>query len=166
MSKSSNASSPTPKTRPAGLGRRARRRAQASRPQDGAGPRPARESKNRAGGAGIRGRARRPDARPHARRAQAGLVRQAKRDFEAARGDFEQRLGALTQASERLAEEAALVDFLAPGSSIRMAAVLTVPIGGVQGLAREVPVADALAALREQMFDLEANVLLGARNDG
>ena len=87
---------------------------------------------------------------------------QATRDFQAACGDHEKRLAGLIEALERLAQEAALVDFLAPGSHIVMAAVLQVRVGGVQGLVREVPVADVLAALREQMFDLEANVLLGA----
>lgn len=88
---------------------------------------------------------------------------QAKHDFQAARGDYEKRLAGLIEAHERLAQEAALVDFLAPGSHIVMAAVLQVRVGGVEGLVREVPVADVLAALREQMFDLEANVLLRAK---
>jgi hypothetical protein len=71
------------------------------------------------------------------------------------------RLG--VRVPERLAQEATLVDVLAAGSSISMAPILHVRVGGVEGLVHDVPVTDVLAALREQMFDLEADVLLGAK---
>ena len=87
---------------------------------------------------------------------------QATRDFQAARGDYENRLALLIEAHDRLAQEAALVSFLA-GSSISMDPILQVRVGGVEGLVREVPVTDVLAALREQMFDLEIGVLVGAK---
>ena len=47
--------------------------------------------------------------------------------------------------------------------SISMAPILHVRVGGVEGLVRDVPVTDVLAALREQMLDLEADVLLEAK---
>ena len=101
------------------------------------------------------------DRMPAARR--GDWLPQAKRDFEAARADYEKRLALLIEAHERLAHEATLVDFLAAGSSIRMAPILHVRVGGVEGLVRDVPVTDVLAAFRKQMFNLEADVLLGAK---
>ena len=44
-----------------------------------------------------------------------------------------------------------------------MAPILHMRVGGVEGLVRDVPFTDVLAALREQMFDLEADVLLRAK---
>jgi hypothetical protein len=101
------------------------------------------------------------DGMPAARR--GDWLPQAKHDFEATRADYEKRLALLIEAHERLAQEATLVDFLAAGSSISMAPILHVRVGGVEGLVRDVPVTDVLAALRDQMFDLEADVLLGAK---
>jgi hypothetical protein len=100
------------------------------------------------------------DGMPAARR--GDWLPQATRDFQAARGDYENRLALLIEAHDRLAQEAALVSFLA-GSSISMDPILRVRVGGVEGLVREVPVTDVLAALREQMFDLEIGVLVGAK---
>jgi hypothetical protein len=101
------------------------------------------------------------DGMPAARR--GDWLPQAKRDFEAARADYERRLALLIETHEGLAQEATLVDFLAAGSSISMAPILHVRVGGVEGLVHDVPVTDVLAALREQMFDLEVDVLLGAK---
>jgi tetratricopeptide (TPR) repeat protein len=90
-------------------------------------------------------------------------LRQTKRDFEAARGDYENRLASVVEAYERLAQEAALISFLNPESPVHPAPVLRVHVGGVEGLVRDVPVADVLRALRDQLYDLEADVLVKAR---
>jgi hypothetical protein len=91
------------------------------------------------------------------------MARRQRRGALAARADYEKRLALLIEAHERLAQEVTLIDFLAAGSSISTAPILHVRVGGVEGLVRDVPITDVLAALREQMFDLEADVLLGAK---
>lgn len=91
-------------------------------------------------------------------------LRQAQHDFEVARAGYEQQFAELAAAYERLAEEAALVNFLAgPESAIRLAAIVRVPVGDIEGLAHEVGVKEVLEALRHQLYDLEADVLRGAR---
>jgi hypothetical protein len=101
------------------------------------------------------------DGMPAARRGE--WLPEANRDFQAARGDYEKRLAGLIEAYGRMEQEAALVGTLAGGPAISMAPILQVRVAGVEGLVREVPVADVLYALRSQMFDLEAKVLMGAR---
>jgi hypothetical protein len=85
----------------------------------------------------------------------------ARRDFERARADYEQRLGLLVEARERLAEEAAFLSFLIDGqtASVQMANTLRVRVGDVEGLAHEVPVRGVLEALRDEMFSLEFDAL-------
>jgi hypothetical protein len=92
-------------------------------------------------------------------------LRRAQRDFEAARGDYEQRLSLLAEARERLAEEAAVVSFLIDGhtSSVRMAHTVRVHARGVEGLAHDVSVTDVLEALRDELADLELDALRGPR---
>jgi hypothetical protein len=91
-------------------------------------------------------------------------LRSAQHDFEVTRAGYEQQLAELVEGHERLAEEAALVNFLAgPESAIRLAAIVRVPVGDIEGLAHEVGVKDVLEALRYQLYDLEADVLRGAR---
>jgi hypothetical protein len=88
-------------------------------------------------------------------------LRQAERDFEAARADYEQQLAQLAEGHERVAEEAALVNFLGgEGSSVRLKSIVRVPVGDIEGLAHEVAVLDVLEALRHQLYDLEGDVLL------
>jgi hypothetical protein len=91
-------------------------------------------------------------------------LRQAERDFQDARGDYEQELAQFVKARERLAEEAALVSFLVDGqASVRMAYTVRVHAGGVEGLASDVRVEDVIAALRDELADLEFAALRNAR---
>ena len=89
----------------------------------------------------------------------------AQRDFQAARAVYEQLLGQLTDARERLKEEAELVSFLVDGQAgaVRMAPRLRVSASGVEGLSSEVMVDDVLSALREELSVLELDALLCAR---
>ncbi len=92
-------------------------------------------------------------------------LRQAKADFQQARGDYEAALEAWIAARERLAVEASLVGFLATGQehSIGFAARLPVLVSGVAGLRQEVPAADVFDALRSELADVELDVLLVKR---
>jgi hypothetical protein len=92
---------------------------------------------------------------------------EAQRDFEVARADYEQQLGLLAQARERLTEEAAVINFLIDGqASVRMAHTVRVHAGGVEGLAHDVRVEDVIDALRDELADLELASLRGARGSG
>ena len=86
----------------------------------------------------------------------------AQRDFQAARAVYEQLLAQLTEARERLAEEAELVSFLIDGqaAAVRMAPRLRVHARGVEGLSSEVVVEDVLVALRDELSVLELDALL------
>jgi hypothetical protein len=89
-------------------------------------------------------------------------LREANRDFEAARSDYEQLLARLIEARERLAQEAQLLSFLIDGqaSSVRMGHTVCVHVGGVEGLFYEVPTVDVLEALRDELTTLEIDALL------
>jgi hypothetical protein len=90
-------------------------------------------------------------------------LRQASRDFQAARAQYERVLVRLAETRERLAEEAELVSFLIDGqASVRMGHTVRVHASGVEGLVHEVAPADVLAALRDELATLEINALLGA----
>jgi hypothetical protein len=91
-------------------------------------------------------------------------LRQAERDFQDARGDYEQQLAQFVKARERLAQEAELVSFLIDGqASVRMAHTVRVHAGGVEGLASDVRVADVIDALCNELADLEFAALRGAK---
>jgi hypothetical protein len=94
-------------------------------------------------------------------------LRQAQRDFETERGDYERQLAQFTEARERLAEEAALVSFLVDGqASVRMAHTVRVYADGVEGLVSDVKVEDVIDALRNELADLEFAALRGAKVSG
>jgi hypothetical protein len=90
-------------------------------------------------------------------------LHRAWRDFEAARADYEQRLGQLAQARKRLAEEAALVSFLIGGQTFWMGHTVRVHARGVEGLAHDVSVPAVLEALRDEPTELELAALTRGR---
>jgi hypothetical protein len=90
-------------------------------------------------------------------------LHRAWRDFEAARADYEQRLGQLAQARKRLAEEAALVSFLISGQTFWMGHTVRVHARGVEGLAHDVSVPAVLEALRDEPTELELAALTRGR---
>ena len=63
-----------------------------------------------------------------------------------------------------LAQAAQLLSFLIDGqeSAVRMAHGLFVSVSGVEGLQKEVPAADVLQALRDELVGLEADALIRA----
>jgi hypothetical protein len=67
--------------------------------------------------------------------------------------------------SARLAQEAQLLNFLIDGqtNSVRMAHAVRVHVGGVDGLVHEVPTADVLEALRDELVQLELVALSKGR---
>jgi hypothetical protein len=90
-------------------------------------------------------------------------LRQASRDFQAARAEYEHVLVQLAETRERLAQEAQLVSFLIDGqASVRMGHTVRVHTSGVEGLVHEVSTADVLAALRDELATLETDALLRA----
>jgi hypothetical protein len=91
--------------------------------------------------------------------------RQAERDFQRDRAGYEQLLTSLIETRELLAQEAQLLSFLINGqeSAVRMAHGLFVSVSGVEGLAKEVPAADVLQALRDELLELEAAALIEAQ---
>jgi hypothetical protein len=90
-------------------------------------------------------------------------LREAQRYFEAARADYQQQLGLLAEARERLTEEAAVINFLAGGQTIWMGHTVRVHARGVEGLVNDVSIPDVLEALRDELADLEFAALRGAR---
>jgi hypothetical protein len=89
-------------------------------------------------------------------------LREARRDFQSARADYEQQLGQLAEAHQRLADEAALVSFLS-GQAVRMQNTVRVRTRGVEGLAHDVSVSDVLDALRDELTELELAALTRGR---
>ena len=90
-------------------------------------------------------------------------LRQASRDFEPVRADYEEMIGQLAEAREQLAQEAELINFLVDGpASVRMGHTVHVHTSGVEGLVHEVAPADVLVALRDELATLELDALLGA----
>jgi hypothetical protein len=82
----------------------------------------------------------------------------------AVRGDacgVRQLLAQLTEAHERLGQEVELLSFLVDGqtSRVRMGHTVRVPVGGVDGLAYDVPSADVLDALRNELVELKVDAL-------
>ena len=92
-------------------------------------------------------------------------LRQAEHDFQRARADYEQLLAHLIEARDHLEQEALVLSFLIDGqtSSVRMAHALRVSVSGVDGLVQEVPTADVLEALRDELVQLEGDALIRAR---
>jgi hypothetical protein len=93
-------------------------------------------------------------------------LRQAERDFEHERTNYEQQLAEFAEARERLAAEAALVDFLRGGKTLFFPNTVRVEVGGVEGLASDVRVTDVIDALRNELADLEFAALRGAKVSG
>jgi hypothetical protein len=93
-------------------------------------------------------------------------LRQAQRDFQDARADYDKLLSLHAEARQRLTQEAALVDFLSSGqtSSIRMPHSLRVHAAGVEGLHTDVVVSDVLDALRDELTNFEFDAIRGAHS--
>jgi hypothetical protein len=74
-------------------------------------------------------------------------------------------LARFVELREQLAQEAALVSYLIDGqeTSVRMAHTVRVLVGGMDGLAKEVPTHDVLEALRDEVVQLEGSVLVSSR---
>jgi hypothetical protein len=91
-------------------------------------------------------------------------LRQARDDFQEARTKYEEALARFVQLREQLAQEAALLSFLIDGqeTAVRMAHTVRVLVGGVDGLAKEVPTQDVLEALRDEVVQLEASMLIAS----
>ena len=88
-----------------------------------------------------------------------GWLREAQSEFARAREAYERALVEADEARERLEQEAALCAFVAGQAAPRLAPSLSVPTPGVEGAAHSVPAAGVLEALRDQLADLELDVL-------